>query len=213
MIPRLLALLTLFPAWAAAADLHAEAAMTVGGEFSKKLTGIIYGRGRVDTSNGDWYDMSVAPFLVYEARPNLTITGGSYLTRIESDAGGKTSLVRPFVTIEPGVTRGRLSLWTRSRVERLFFGDGLDDFNRFRQRLLLEGDGGRWTPQAYFELYFTAEGHTRTRYGGGVERSINSRHSFEVSYFYEHEGFGGLGLRHMIRTILHIRSAGVNESD
>jgi len=208
MVGGLVALLLIAASVGSAAGLHAEAGMTGAVGLSRNWDTMLYARGRVVAKNNDWYDVSLVPIFIYKPSPAVEFTGGSYFTSFDYGGGSGTAVYRPFVAVAPRLNRAKFGLSARSRFERFFITEGFRDFNRFRQRVRIQGSGD-WGPHASVEFFFTAEGYTSSRYSAGIVRKLRGRHSVEVAYFYESSKLVDGGLRHMIQTIFHFNFKGL----
>ncbi len=195
-----------------AADFLAEGATVLHLRPAPRWEATLYTRGRYNFERQRWADLSVSPGVSYRIHPAVSLKGAFYFTSYEFFPGKRTMIYRPFAAVEPEVRMAALTLAARTRVERFFIAGGLPDFNRFRQRFRVSGHGA-WAPYAFVEVYFTAHGFTRTRYAAGVVHRLYGAHEIEFSYYYERSRFTGQGLRHIVRTVVHLHFGGPQEGD
>ncbi len=194
------------------ADLFTEAATVLHFRLNRRWEASVYGRGRLNAGRRRWTDASAAPRITYQIHPAVSVNGGMFFTSFQFGPAGRTMIYRPYAAVEPALRLRPLSFTARSRIERFFITRGLPDYSRFRQRFGLAGHAP-WAPYASFEMFFTAEGFTRTRYAAGVSHRLYRRHEIEFSYFYEKARFTGPDLRHIVRAVVHLHFGAQQESD
>jgi len=182
----------------AGAEFHAEPAIALRYVFSSKWDLIVRNRARVVTKDNNWYDLSVYPYVRYQAHPRVRISGGMYVTWADFLADSRTRSYRVFGAVEPTVYHGRkVWLLSRTRYERFLRTGGVADFNRYRQRLRLRWVNS-WSPYISAEVFFRNDGVTKSRYGVGVRRAFVRKTSIDIVYWYEARELWGQGIRHML---------------
>ena len=194
------------------ADLFTEAATVLHYRLNRRWEASVYGRGRLNAERGRWTDLSAAPRITCQIHPAVSVNGGMFFTSFKFGPADQTMIYRPYAAVEPELRLHPVSLKARSRIERFFITRGLPDFTRFRQRFGLAAHVP-WSPYGSFEMFFTADGFTRTRYAAGVFHRLYRRHEIEFSYYYERSRFTGQGLRHILRTVVHLHFGGPQEGD
>ena len=186
-------------------DLQVEAALNASVGLSRKWDVTLRTRARIRPSEREVADASIIPVFGYQAHRNVLLYFGNYFTRRNLRGVGTSTVFRPVAGIEPVLVRERFSVEFRTGYERLVVLRA-QDFNRYRQRVRVIGNSS-WAPSAGVELFFTNEGHTKTRYAAGVERKIGDNHSVEFGYRFERREL--LENRHMIFATFNLNFKGL----
>lgn len=187
-----------------AAEFQAEPAVAVRFRFNDRWDLMVLNRARVAASENDWFDVSVAPYVRYQARPRLRLEAGAYLSSIRSADGGRTRVYRPFLRIVPRLySNEHVVLTTRSGFERFLVVGRDTDLNRFRQRLRLRWKG-KWAPYVSTEVFFVRSGLLKSRFETGFQRSLPRGSSIKVSYRYDAADLFGAGLSHVVVTTFNL---------
>ena len=182
----------------AGAEFHAEPSIALRYVFSNKWDIVVGGRARVVAGDNYWYDLSVYPFLRYQAHPRVRIYGGGFVTWVDVLDRRRSRLYRVSGGVEPTLYDGeRVQLISRTGYERFFLPGLLPDFNRYRQRFRLRWVN-RWSPYISAEVFFRNSGVSKSRYGVGARHRFVRRTSIDIAYWYEAVDLAGAGIRHML---------------
>jgi hypothetical protein len=165
----------------------------------------VYGVVRTRDHLSSAYDNRFGTLVRVAVARRLSL-GASYLRRyVNPDRLGLHPENR-FVagaTVIPKLRPVRLE-WV-SLYERHFAIRGVQDFNRYKQRLEIERPRRGPAPFLYEEMTFRREGFVRTRALAGLRWRFPSGMRFEIGYQFESLKMGSAWLpRHAIRSTLNL---------
>ena len=173
---------------------------------SKRLEVDLHTRFRTSQHMTNFQQGRSGAVVRWSAHRRFTPVGGYYFGQQEDGLDEWTNFHRIFGGGEaPLYANKRVRLASRTLVER-FIAPPNTQFNRYRQRLRLSGNG-KVAPYLSSEWFFDAKGYLSGRHGGGIRWKSSSWSWVELGYLYDDRSIRLGPPRHMIITQMYFGRA------
>ena len=176
---------------------------------SGRLRWRLEGSGRLSDGVQHFYDRRLSTLVETGLKWDVRIAGG-YVLRSSEFPGFGFQVDHRFVGgASFPLWRGQTSVTAAVLYERHLGRPGIEDFNRYRQRIEIERGRGKLAPFLYEDLTFQQrEGFVRSRSRAGLRWRFSSGRSLAVSYQFEaNKQQAAWRPRHAIVTALSISRA------